>query len=116
MKPSPTFSKVALVETDSQIFISGLASREPGGGDDQVRDVFSQLKEILVASGSGLEDLAKATYYVSDKDASDMLNQLRPDYYDPERPPAASKAMVHGVGRADRTISMDMIAVASGEK
>lgn len=115
VQPSPVFSKVALVQTDSQIFISGLASREPGGGDDQVRDVFDQLTEILSASGSGMQHLAKATYYVSDKDASDMLNKLRPEYYDPERPPAASKAMVQGVGRADRTISMDMIAVGSGE-
>jgi enamine deaminase RidA (YjgF/YER057c/UK114 family) len=111
VKPSPVFSRAALIQSDRQIFISGLTSREPGGGEVQVRDVFTQLQEILTESGSDWNHLAKATYYVSDEEASDMLNKLRPEYYNPERPPAASKAMVHGVGRADRTILMDMIAV-----
>ncbi len=31
--------------------------------------------------------------------------------YDQERPPAASKVMVHGVGQSGRTLTMDMIAV-----
>jgi hypothetical protein len=32
-------------------------------------------------------------------------------FYDPQRPPAASKAMVRGTGREKRTITWDMIAV-----
>jgi len=81
-----------------------------------VRDLFEQLREVLAATGSDLRHLAKATYYVTDEDASDALNKLRPEYYDPARPPAASKATVHGVGAADRTVSMDMIAVAVPEQ
>ena len=114
VKPSPTFSRVALVQTDRRIYISGLSARAPGNGEAQVRDVFNQLQQILSETGSDLRHLAKATYYVSDEDASAMLNKLRPEFYDPERPPAASKAMVHGLGRADRTLTMDMIAVGSG--
>jgi enamine deaminase RidA (YjgF/YER057c/UK114 family) len=114
VKPSPTFSRVAVVQTGRQIFVSGLFAREPGDGEAQVRDVFAQLEQILSATGSDLRHLAKATYYVSDDDASTMLNKLRPEFYDPERPPAASKVTVHGVGRSDRTLTMDMIAVGSG--
>ncbi len=114
VKPSPTFSRVALVHGARQIYISTLTARTPGNGEAQVRDLFEQLKQILDESGSDLQHLAKATYYVSDEDASKALNKLRPEYYDPKRPPAASKATVHGVGAADRTVSMDMIAVGTG--
>ena len=111
VKASPTFSRVALVESDRQIYISGLTSRATGNGEEQTRDVFDQLQGILSLAGSDLLHLAKATYYVSDDDASNMLNQIRPEFYDPARPPAASKAMVHGVGRPQRTLMLDMIAV-----
>ena len=46
-----------------------------------------------------------------DEDASQQLNEVRPRYYDPKRPPAASKATVHGVGLKQRSITLDMIAV-----
>jgi len=81
--------------------------------------VFAQLQQLLDSTGSDLRHLAKATYYVSDDDrtagsSSAMLNKLRPEYYDPERPPAASKVRVHGVALVDRTLTMDIIAVGSG--
>ena len=73
--------------------------------------MFSQLQVILKASGSDLRHLAKATYYVSDNDASVKLGELRPKFYDAQRPPAASKAQVFGVGMANRSLTLDMIAV-----
>jgi hypothetical protein len=54
--------------------------------------------------------MAKATYYVSENDSSSQLNVIRPMIYDPKRPPAASKAMVQGVAKAARGITMDIIA------
>lgn len=113
VKPSPTFSRVALVQTDRQVYISGLSARKPGNGQSQVRDVFAQLEQILSETGSDLRHLAKATYYVSDDDASRMLNKLRPEFYDPKRPPAASKVTVHGVAQPNRTLTIDMIAVGT---
>ncbi|MFZ5829103.1 MAG: Rid family hydrolase [Planctomycetota bacterium] len=119
-KPSPTFSRAALVQSPRQVYISSLMSRSAGSGEAQVRDVFAQLQETLAQTGTDMQHLAKATYYLSDDDrdagsASAMLNQLRPEFYDPERPPAASKVRVHGVGDADRTLSMDMIAVGTDD-
>lgn len=113
VEPSPTFSRVALVDSTRQIYISGLSARKPGNGEAQVRDVFAQLTAILAETGSDLGHLAKATYYVSDKDVSDMLNKLRPEFYDPTRPPGASKATVRGVGKSDCTLTIDMIAVGT---
>ena len=58
------------------------------------------------------KNLAKATYYVTDDEVSKIHNEVRPKYYDPERPPAASKAMVAGCGDKAR-YAMDLIAVPS---
>jgi enamine deaminase RidA (YjgF/YER057c/UK114 family) len=113
VRPSPAFSRVALVHTERQVYISGLSARAAGDGEAQARDVFNQLKQILTAAGCDLGHLAKATYYVSDDNASDMLGKVRSEFLDPQRPPAASKVTVHGVGQAGCTLTMDMIAVGS---
>jgi len=111
MTASPVFCRVVRVNDPRTIFISGLFAKEGADGAGQVNDVFAQLQEILKASGSDLRHLAKATYYVSDNDASVKLNELRPKFYDPARPPAASKAQVLGVGLAERSLTIDMIAI-----
>ena len=67
---------------------------------------------MLEKTGSDFRHLAKATYYVADDEASRKLGELRPKFYDPRRPPAASKAVVPGVGLAGKTVTLDMIAVA----
>lgn len=111
MTASPVFCRVVRVNDPRTIFVSGLFAKDATDGTGQVTQVFEQLQDILKASGSDLRHLAKATYYVSDNDASAKLNELRPKFYDPQRPPAASKAQVLGVGVAGRSLTLDMIAV-----
>lgn len=113
MKSFSTFSRVALVRAPRQVFISGLSARKAGDGESQARDVFAQLKSILAQTGGDMLHLAKATYYVSDDEAGKAFDKLRTELFDPQRPPAASKVTVHGVGQAERTLTMDMIAVGS---
>lgn len=111
MKSSPVFSRVARIHGDDRIYISGLSAGESNlTGEAEVRSVFGSLEKALEAAGSDLKHLAKATYYVSNDDASGALNRLRPTYYDPNRPPAASKAKVANVGIAGRHLTLDMIA------
>lgn len=112
---SPVFSRVARVNRGDLAFTSGLIGPAGSSGAEQVEAIFAELAEILGEAGSDLDHLAKATYYVSDDDASRALNELRPRYYDPERPPAASKAQVPGVGPSDRPLSLDMIAVVPAQ-
>ena len=110
-RPLPIFSRVALVRSQRQIYISGLFARAAGNGEEQARDMFAQLQTILDQTGSDMQHLAKASYYVCDADASRGFDVVRPIAFDPLRPPAASLVMVHGVGQAGRTLTMDMIAV-----
>ncbi len=108
---SKVFKRVTRVNHGSQIYVSGLYGMKASDGAGQVREIFDSLGDVLKQTGSGFEHLAKATYYVTDNDASDQLNVLRPQFYNPQRPPAASKAKVTAVGAPGKTVTMDMIAV-----
>jgi len=111
VRPSNTFSKVALLQTERQIYISGIYARQPCRGEPQGLAVFEQLQEVLTKTGSDMRHLVKGTYYVSDNDAARWVDRTRPLFYDPTCPPAASKLMVHAVGESGRTMTVDMIAV-----
>ncbi|HEY6167331.1 MAG TPA: Rid family hydrolase [Verrucomicrobiae bacterium] len=111
MKPSPVYAKVARVNRGRLVYVSSLYSPEHRNATTQVREVFGELRKLMQEAGGDLKHLAKATYYVSAADVSKALNDIRPDYYDPQRPPAASKAQVRGVAMPHRTFTMDMIGV-----
>jgi enamine deaminase RidA (YjgF/YER057c/UK114 family) len=117
---TPTiYCRVCRINHPGTIYVSGLYSAHDrtkhtdtaANGDLEVESVFAQLKDVLAKANSDFEHLAKATYYVSSDAASASLNKLRPGYYNPQRPPAASKAAVDSVGVASLGLTMDMIAV-----
>ena len=93
------------------IYFSGLygqSSKDPG---EQIREIFRSIDAVLKRTGSDFDHLVKATYYVSDEEASTKLNEVRPEFFNPARPPAASKAKVQGTGFSGKPIALDMIAV-----
>lgn len=104
------YARVTRTHHPRTIYVCGLYGEANRDGGTQVEQIFGKLRETLTQAGSDFEHLAKATYYVSDNDASAKLNELRPRYYNPKRPPAASKAQVRGVARPGTTITLDMIA------
>lgn len=114
---SPLFARVVRVATPRMLYVGGLGAEVPltttgqAAAEAEVGGVYAGLKRALEAGGSDLNHLVKATYYVSTDAASVALNTLRPRYYDPARPPAASKAPVAGVGPPGRGLLLDMIAV-----
>jgi enamine deaminase RidA (YjgF/YER057c/UK114 family) len=111
MTASPVYSRVARVNHSRTIYVSGLYGTEASDAATETRSTFESLRGLLDRTGSDMRHLAKATYYVSTEAASKKLNELRPEFYDPARPPSASKAMVSGVGRAGKSLTLDMIAV-----
>ncbi len=113
MATSPVYSKLTYVDHPKTIYVSALQGTSGQTAPDQIHSIFGSLKEILGKAGSDLNHLVKATYYVSNDETSAKLNEIRPEYYDPARPPAASKAMGQGVGAENCGISIDMIAVPS---
>lgn len=115
VSPLQIFSRAALVHTDRQIYVGGLFAHKSEGGQEQALDVFDQLQTILAKSGSDLKHLAKGTYYASDDGAARGLDRARLWLYDQDRPPAASKCMVHGVGMPHRALTIDMISVGASK-
>jgi enamine deaminase RidA (YjgF/YER057c/UK114 family) len=113
VSPMQIFSRAALVRTERQIYVSGLFARKASGGQEQALDVFDQLQVILAKTGSDLRHMAKGTYYVYDDSSARGMDRARLWLYDQDRPPAASKCMVHGVGQPNRMLTMDMIAVSA---
>jgi enamine deaminase RidA (YjgF/YER057c/UK114 family) len=113
VSPMQIFSRAALVRTERQIYVSGLFARKASGAQDQALDVFDQLQVILAKTGSDLRHMAKGTYYVCDDGSARGMDRARLWLYDQDRPPAASKCMVHGVGQRNRILTMDMIAVGA---
>jgi len=111
LKASPLYSRVARLHGGKTIYVSGLYAEKPGSTEAQVRDLFASLQSALRVTAGDLRHLVKATYYCADDDASEMLNKIRPEFFDPQRPPAASKALVRGVAVPDRSMTMDLIAV-----
>jgi enamine deaminase RidA (YjgF/YER057c/UK114 family) len=110
MTASPVFSRVTRMAAGPTIYFSGLYGESDRNGNAEVREVFEQLGTLLDQTGSDVRHLVKATYYVTTDEASTKLNERRLKIYNPERPPAASKAPVAGTGRERKTITIDMIA------
>lgn len=111
MTASPVYSRIARVRPGDQIYISGLYGQSMAKGEAETNEIFARLGELLPKAGTDFRHLAKATYYCATDEASTKLNEIRPRFYDPKRPPAASKAIVAGTGMAGRSITLDLIAV-----
>ncbi len=111
MKASPVFSRVAIAEGSERIYVAGITAKEPNNFDERIRSVFDQLKAIVGEAGGDMQHLVKATYYVSDDAISGDFGKIRQEYFNPQRPPAASKATVKSVGVPNRIMVIDMIAV-----
>lgn len=109
--PSPVYCRYAVISSASRIYTKGFTANGAMDPAAQVHDIFAQLKAAIEPLGSDFRHMVKATYYVTAEDTSTALNEIRPEYYDPQRPPAASKATVAGSGFADRGLVLDMIAV-----
>ncbi|MFO1019768.1 MAG: Rid family hydrolase [Planctomycetales bacterium] len=107
----PTVYSRATVLKGPSVYLSGVFARDVKSADEETRDLFVQLEKVLKSAGSDFQHLVKATYYCREDGTSKALNALRPNYYSPESPPAASKAITPGVGRPDRNITLDLIAV-----
>ena len=121
---SAVFSRVARIHGDQRIYVSGI-TLTPTGPVHSVDAMFQELIGTLRLAKTNVRHLAKATYYVAEAsvsgdaqpptDAGRQLNARRPHFYDPSRPPAASKATVAGVeslaaSAGTGALTMDIVA------
>lgn len=120
MTASPVFCRVTRCRRPALAYVGGVVGK-PLDMRGELMTLFESLRTVLTEAGSDFLHLAKATYFVENQELIAPFGKIRPMYYDPKRPPAASLAPVREIawdenvkmriGRPGMTI--DMIAVAT---
>jgi 2-iminobutanoate/2-iminopropanoate deaminase len=97
------------------VFVSGQIPIDPGHGKvikgnikEQTKQVLENLKNILEASGSALQNVLQTTIFLSDMDEYTMVNEAYEQYFE-SSPPARSTVQVSRLPR-DVHIEIDAIA------
>ena len=108
MTQATTFSRIVDVKNGGLFFTSGLYG-EGEQGQVQAHNIFKTIGQVLEKADSDYDHLVKATYYPSSEEGRQGFVKVRPEFYNPEKPPAASLIMVRGTGRQNKSINVDLI-------
>ena len=98
------------------VFLSGSIPLKPDGSlvtgsvEDQTHQVFSNLKAVLEAAGSSLENVVKTTVFIKDMDDFGKINAVYETYFSSHKP-ARSTVEVSRLPR-DVAIEVDVVALA----
>ena len=103
------------VKTDTLVFVSGQLALDPATGNlvdsdirKETRQAMNNLKNILTAAGSCLENVVKVTLFIKNMDDFAMINEVYGEFF-PADPPA--RACVE-VARLPRDAHFEVEAVA----
>lgn len=104
------------VQTDTMVFTSGQVGLAPdgtelvaGGIEGQTRQVLTNLKNVLEASGSGLEYVVKTTVFLQDMGDFAKMNAIYAEFFSQD-PPARSTVAVAGLPKG-ALIEIETIAL-----
>lgn len=85
------------IEANGFLFVSGQGAAEPETREvvsddirEQTAQVFENISAILEAAGSSLDDVVKATVYLTDMDTYDEVNEVYAEYTDEPFPARAA--------------------------
>ncbi|ODS32744.1 MAG: endoribonuclease [Candidatus Scalindua rubra] len=106
------------VRFDNLIFVSGQIPIEPKSGEivkgnieEQIKQVLENLKNILGAGGSSLQNVLRTTIFLTNLDHYTTVNETYSQYFE-EFPPARSTVQVSKLPK-DVHIEIDVIACTS---
>jgi 2-iminobutanoate/2-iminopropanoate deaminase len=104
------------VQVGEWIFVSGQIAVDPetgelvrGGIEEQTDRVLQNLRAILEAAGSSLENVVKTTVYLADLNDFSKMNEVYARYFPGEKP---ARATVE-VSRLPRDARIEMEAIAT---
>jgi 2-iminobutanoate/2-iminopropanoate deaminase len=103
------------VKTEKMVFVSGQLAIDPASGDlvvgdiaKETRQALNNLKEILLAAGSGLDRVVKTTLFIRNMDDFSSINEVYAEFFS-KAPPA--RACVE-VARLPKNANVEVEAVA----
>ncbi len=83
-----------MVFTAGQVpLIPGTKSLVEGGIQEQTRQALQNVKAVLEAAGTGLENVVKTTVFLSDMNHFTAMNEVYATFF-PQNPPARSAVQV----------------------
>ena len=113
----PDFGYSQAVLIDKTLYISGSVAADETGrlvaaGDmaGQMRAAYSTIRRTLEAHGAGFEAVVKETIYTTDMDGLLKASDLRFEYYDKGRLPAASWVQVQRLVNPGFLVQIEVVA------
>jgi len=104
------------VRTDTLVYTAGQLGLDPatgvfvvGGVEEQTRQVLTNLKHVLEAAGSSMEQVIKATVFLKDMADFPKMNPVYSEFF-PENPPARSTVAVAGLP-VNALIEIELVAL-----
>jgi 2-iminobutanoate/2-iminopropanoate deaminase len=115
--PKPGAPYAQAIKANGFLFVTGQVSRDAASGDfvdgpfeDQLRRSLDNLKAILVAGGSALDQTVMLTIFMLSQDDLDALNRVLGDYF--PSPPARSSFGAGFLWKKCK-VMIDAIAIAA---
>ena len=88
------------IRTDSMVYTAGQIGLDPvtgeliaGGVEEQTRQVLANLRNVLEAAGSSLENVVKTMVFLKDMNDFPKMNSIYAEFFG-ENPPARSTVAV----------------------
>lgn len=99
-----------MVFTAGQVpLIPGTKSLIEGGIQEQTRQALQNVKAVLEAAGTGLENVVKTTVFLSDMNHFAAMNEVYATFF-PQNPPARSAVQVARLP-LDALVEIETIAI-----
>jgi len=115
--PGAPYTPGIKAEGKKILFISGQVATDAQGnlvgkGDirAQVRQVMENIKALLEVEGATLQDVAKLTIYITEREFFPVTAEIRREYFT-EPYPASTLVVVQGLVHPDYLVEIEAIAV-----
>ncbi len=117
MQSPEGYTHVVEVTSGRPVYISGQVALDRdgklAGGDirSQTRQVFENMRAALAAVGGTLGEVVKLNTYLLDMTEMSAVREVRNEYFDPGRPPAATAVEVSRLEPDGVLIEIEAVAV-----
>jgi len=113
-----TYSQAVSVDAGTTVYLSGQIPLIPstmemvsGNIDDQIKQVFENLRSVCIAAGGSLNDIVKLNVFLTDLTNFSKVNEIMAGYFD-EPYPARAAVGIKELPRA-ALVEMDAVMVIS---
>jgi len=108
----PVGPYVHAVKYENTLYLSGLTAfgtdAQFGNIENQAREIFRQMQEIVVAENSSLDNIIKITIFVTELNRMDKLRHALFDIYGQNLP---ASSLIHIAGLFDENLKIEIEAI-----